>query len=95
MEVYYEHPRGYRPNAKKLAQHGTPIWDMKKGNRFIASDGRMFEVTRNVVTTPCAGGVAEHDMWARAVGSPQSDIEYLFHCPVGANPLRFTYIQCD
>ena len=42
MEVYYEHPTGYRPNAKELAQRGTAIWDMKKGDRFVASDGRTF-----------------------------------------------------
>ena len=95
MEVYYEHPTGYRPNAKELAQRGTAIWDMKKGDRFVASDGRTFEVTRPVVTTPCAGGVSEHDMWARVVGDLKSDTEFVFHCPVGANPLCFTYVLCN
>ena len=87
---YYEHPRGYRPNRKAL-RSGVFIADMRMGIEFIASDGRRFKVTRPVKTTRCAGGVAEHDMWARCIGT---DEELLFHCPVGANPLRYTYVIC-
>ena len=87
---YYKHPKGYRP-SKSVLHAGTFIADMQKGVKFIASDGSTFVVTRPVRTTRCAGGVAEHDMWARRLGS---DAEMLFHCPVGANPLRYTYVTC-
>ena len=39
MEVYYEHPTGYRPNAKELAQRGTAIWDMKKATASAPPTG--------------------------------------------------------
>lgn len=34
-------------------------------------------------------------MWARVVGDLKSDTEFVFHCPVGANPLCFTYVLCN
>lgn len=87
---YYKQPKGYRPDKRSL-RNGMFIADMQKGTKFIASDGSIFIVTRPVRTTPCAGGVAEQDMWARRLGT---DMEVLFHCPVGANPLRCTYVIC-
>ena len=87
---YYKHPKGYRP-SKSVLNAETYKADKQKGEKFIASDGSTFVVTRPVRTTRCAGGVAEHDMWARRLGS---DVEMLFRCPVGANPLRYTYVTC-
>lgn len=86
MEIY-EHPKGYRPNRKHPAG-GVFIEHMKCGMQFTATDGRQFKVEK-VTTLRCAGGMAEHDMWAKDLASGKT---VLFHCPVGANPLRYTFL---
>ncbi len=88
VEAYYEHPKGYRPNKKKL-NNCVFIADMKMGDRFIASDGLNYKVVRPITRTCCTRGFAEYDMWARRIGT--EDV-FLFLCPVGGNPLRYTYI---
>ena len=45
MEQYYEHPKGYRPNKKKLV-NGVFITGMEPGQKFTASDGRKFQVIK-------------------------------------------------
>lgn len=97
MEQYYEHPKGYRPNKKKLV-NGVFITGMEPGQKFTASDGRKFQVIK-VKKTRCSGSnrlwsgpggeVFECDMWAKCIATGEI---FVFHHPVDGNPWRFTYI---
>lgn len=81
---HYEHPAGYKPDAEAL-KDGIHIADMMPGTRFIASDGREYQVHKLVVTR-CFGGLKEYDLYAYRDGT-----FYIFHAPVNADPLMFTF----
>lgn len=81
---HYEHPSGYKPDMEAL-KDGIYIGDMKPGTRFIASDGREYRAHKLVVNR-CFGGLKEYDLYAYRDGT-----FYIFHTPVNADPLMFTF----
>ncbi len=76
---HYEHPVGYKPDAEKL-KDGIHVAAMKSGTRFIASDGKEYRV-RNL---------REYDLFAYRV---EDRTLCIFHSPVSANPLMFTFAK--
>ena len=81
---HYENPAGYKPDTEAL-KDGIHIADMTPGTRFFASDGREYRAHKLVVSR-CFGGLKEYDLYAYRDGGI-----FIFHAPVAADPLMFTF----